>query len=567
MEAANEGFKIPSTIPQDLFLIRDLIGPVIPPVLPTLPVDVDDSVDSSGESADSADEVEANLISVGTKSEREDVSDSFSDSSSSDSDPSSDSDSDNVKKDDASKKTPVERRVVDEDDEDDEEGGAVAAAVALRTKNELPEPDIMIPPIAQVEPDEQLEKVGEIMNIVNNVVVVKGEASSTHRASEHALDSETLLVYEDRKVLGYVSAALPLLLLTPRPFAQIHETFGPTYQPLYQIKFNSAHPLDLNEARVSRPVFHVPARSKYVFVAELTKLRGSDASNVHDEEPAEYELEFSDDEAEATYKAKLRERRHGSREPSVPASPAHMRDQDLDAWNPYAAHGAYDIDYGASPSRPAPQPYDDPYSDAYNQPGASASVATSVPTLPPHPGGHAVRGNRGRGRGRDDHRPHHHRERGRGRSRGRGRGRGRGHPPHRAEEHGPRSLSPPSTTIAQAVGRSPIPNASYPGGGGSSDYSSYSPQLQQFGFAQPYTSLPQPFVSPQHSVQPHINPRFAGQFGLNLDMMQQQQQQQSYFAYGQYGAEGGWDGQWNQGYGSGSGGEHHDGQGQSSQGT
>ncbi|KAH8993936.1 NAF1-domain-containing protein [Lactarius akahatsu] len=544
MEAGNEGFKIP-----------------IPPARPTPPVDVDDSVDSSGESVDSADEVEANLISVGIKSEREDVSDSFSDSSASDSDPSSDSDSDNVRENDASKKTPVKRRVADEDDEDDEEGDAVAAAVTLRTKNELPEPDIMIPPIAQVEPDEQLEKVGEIMNIVNNnVVVVKGEASSTRRASEHALDSETLLVYEDRKVLGY-----------------IHETFGPTYQPMYQVKFNSAHPLDLNEARVSRPVFHVPARSKYVFVTELTKLRGSDASNVHDEEPAEYELEFSDDEAEATYKAKLRERRHGSREPSVPASPAHMRDQDLDAWNPYAEHGAYDMDYGTSPSRPAPQPYDDPYSDAYNQPGASTSVATSVPTLPPRPGhgpgGYAVRGNRGRGRGRDDHRPHHHRERGRGRSRGCGRGRGRGHPPHRAEEHGPQPLSPPSPIIAQAVGQSPIPNASYPGGGGgSSDYTSYSPQLQQFGFAQPYTSSPQPFVSPQHSVQPHINPRFAGQFGLNLDMMQQQQQQ-SYFAYGQYGtqttpvydngAEGGWDGQWSQGYGTGSGGEHHDG----SQGT
>ncbi|KAH9166897.1 NAF1-domain-containing protein [Lactarius sanguifluus] len=558
MEAGNEGFKIPSRIPQDLLLIQDLIGPVVPPWT------VDDSVDSSGESADSADEVEANLISVGIKSEREDVSDSFSDSSASDSDPSSESDSDNVRENDASKKTPVKRR-------DDEEGGAVAAAVALRTKNELPEPDIMIPPIAQVEPDEQLEKVGEIMNIVNNnVVVVKGEASM--RSTQ-----ETLLVYEDRKVLGYVSAALSLLLLTPRPFAQIHETFGPTYQPMYQVKFNSAHPLDLNEARVSRPVFHVPARSKYVFVAELTRLRGSDASNVHDEEPAEYELEFSDDEAEATYKAKLRERRHGSREPSVPASPAHMRDQDLDAWNPYAEHGAYDMDYGGSPSRPAPQPYDDPYSDAYNQPGASTSVATSVPTLPPRPGhgpgGYAVRGNRGRGRGRDDHRPHHHRERGRGRSRGRGRGRGRGHPPHRPEEHGPRPLSPPSPIIAQAVGQSPIPNVSYPGGGGSSDYSSYSPQLQQFGFAQPYTSLPQPFVSPQHSVQPHINPRFAGQFGLNLDMMQQQQQQQSYFAYGQYGtqtapvydngAEGGWDGQWSQGYGTGSGGEHHDG----SQGT
>jgi H/ACA ribonucleoprotein complex non-core subunit NAF1 len=77
---------------------------------------------------------------------------------------------------------------------------------------------------------------------------------------------------------------------------------------MYQVRFNTSFPLDLREARLSRPVFHIPTRSKYVFVAELAKLRGSDASNVHDEEPAEYELEFSDDEAEAAYKANLRER-------------------------------------------------------------------------------------------------------------------------------------------------------------------------------------------------------------------------------------------------------------------
>lgn len=92
---------------------------------------------------------------------------------------------------------------MDEEDEEEDEGGVVAATV--RTKNESSEPDIMIPPILQVGPDEQLERVGEIMNIVNNVVIVKGGWSGTHRASENALDAETLLVYDDRKVLGYVS--------------------------------------------------------------------------------------------------------------------------------------------------------------------------------------------------------------------------------------------------------------------------------------------------------------------------------------------------------------------------
>jgi len=103
---------------------------------------------------------------------------------------------------------------------------------------------------------------------------------------------------------------------------------------------------------------------------------------------------------------------------------------------------------------------------------------------------------------------------------------------------------------------------------GASEYAPFSPQHPpQFGFAPPYSPMQQQqnqhqFISPQqqHSVQPHINPRFAATFGLNLDMMQHPPGQQ-YLAYGQYERpttpvyEGGWDGQWNQGYSSSSG-EH-----------
>ncbi len=99
----------------------------------------------------------------------------------------------------------MKHTVVDEDEED--EGGAVA--VTVRSKNEQSEP--IIPPVLQIGLDEQLEKVGEIMNIVNDVVIVKGSDSATHRASEHTLDAESLLVYENRKVLGYVSTGLFLL--------------------------------------------------------------------------------------------------------------------------------------------------------------------------------------------------------------------------------------------------------------------------------------------------------------------------------------------------------------------
>jgi hypothetical protein len=59
----HEGFKIPSAIPQDILLIQDLVGLIPQPL--TLPAADTDDVDSSGESTDSAEEVEANLLSVG----------------------------------------------------------------------------------------------------------------------------------------------------------------------------------------------------------------------------------------------------------------------------------------------------------------------------------------------------------------------------------------------------------------------------------------------------------------------------------------------------------------------
>lgn len=49
-------------------------------------------------------------------------------------------------------------------------------------------------------------------------------------------------------------------------------------------------------------MYHVPNRSKFIFPSQLTRFKGSDASNVHDEEIGEDEVEFSDDEAEAAYK-------------------------------------------------------------------------------------------------------------------------------------------------------------------------------------------------------------------------------------------------------------------------
>jgi H/ACA ribonucleoprotein complex non-core subunit NAF1 len=77
---------------------------------------------------------------------------------------------------------------------------------------------------------------------------------------------------------------------------------------MYQVRFNDKFPLDKERAQISRPIFHVPNQSNFVFVEKLKLAKGSDASNVHDEEPGEDEVEFSDDEREAAYKRMLKER-------------------------------------------------------------------------------------------------------------------------------------------------------------------------------------------------------------------------------------------------------------------
>ena len=87
----------------------------------------------------------------------------------------------------------------------DDEGDSAPMAVdptAFNTKNEIiPVPKL--PTIAKVEDDEELEPVGEVMSIVGTVVIVKAYQDGSNRV----LDTDSMLVFEDRKVLGLVSNA------------------------------------------------------------------------------------------------------------------------------------------------------------------------------------------------------------------------------------------------------------------------------------------------------------------------------------------------------------------------
>lgn len=207
-------------------------------------------------------------------------------------------------------KPTTESRKPDPVQEDLDEDGPVPRDY-LPTAHEIPLTSIPIPPLPDPTtlPNEPLELVGEIGTVLTDTIIVRGGGgSSTGHSSatekrHMVLDEGSLLLFDDRTPLGY-----------------IWETFGPTHLPHYIVRIarRSKAPEKTDEieidksieaantvvdkATLSRPIYHLRSTSKFVFTAALSKFKGSDASNLHDEELPEHEQEFSDDEAEAAFK-------------------------------------------------------------------------------------------------------------------------------------------------------------------------------------------------------------------------------------------------------------------------
>jgi H/ACA ribonucleoprotein complex non-core subunit NAF1 len=77
-------------------------------------------------------------------------------------------------------------------------------------------------------------------------------------------------------------------------------------KPMYIVRFPSASDLEANDRiAVGAKVFYAPDRSTFLFTNALRQMKGSDASNVYDEEVDDREMEFSDDEEERAHKKML----------------------------------------------------------------------------------------------------------------------------------------------------------------------------------------------------------------------------------------------------------------------
>lgn len=213
-----------------------------------------------------------------------------SDDSSSSSDSSSESDESSDSEDEDSNTTSKSQNKskrrnddIDLSDDEDEANGPV------RSKNEVE--DDPAPELSNdytIPEKTQIEFAGYIHNVSEKTVLIRAGTSGEYRI----LKENSIFCFEDKTPVGY-----------------LYETFGRIQSPIYVVKFNSVEKAKELKGRIGEKVFYVVPSSSFILTAEIKKLKGCDASNIHDEELPLEEQEFSDDEIEQDLKRKKKNKK------------------------------------------------------------------------------------------------------------------------------------------------------------------------------------------------------------------------------------------------------------------
>lgn len=179
----------------------------------------------------------------------------------------------------------------DDEDSSDEDNGQQTMQMEedddtkdeiLKTANEITD-FVVEKPVFNLTQQTEVVYAGKVLQIVDNVIVIESRPGSEYSA----LDAGSLLVYENREILG-----------------EVFETFGPIIRPYYTVRFNDASEINSELTSVETPVYYVPTyhKTQIIQTERLKKIKYTDASNFFDEEVGEDEVEFSDDEKELAYR-------------------------------------------------------------------------------------------------------------------------------------------------------------------------------------------------------------------------------------------------------------------------
>ncbi|TMW66366.1 hypothetical protein Poli38472_004131 [Pythium oligandrum] len=167
------------------------------------------------------------------------------------------------------------------------------ASGPLKTVNEVSSLPVREPEV-ELTADCPIARCGTILNVSKpgQMVTIKSDMGAK------PLDEGSVLCFEDRTVLGCVD-----------------EVFGPVLMPMYLVRFADESKIPM-QTEVNKPVFYATQHTTYI-VPESIRDKGTDASNIFDEEADE--TVYSDDEAEAAAKRQNRKRGRGDNAGSAPA--------------------------------------------------------------------------------------------------------------------------------------------------------------------------------------------------------------------------------------------------------
>ncbi|XP_026756147.1 H/ACA ribonucleoprotein complex non-core subunit NAF1 [Galleria mellonella] len=138
-----------------------------------------------------------------------------------------------------------------------------------------------LPPIEDLAislPEQETTKIGTIASIVDRLVIVRSFPDTP------AVDLDSILFLDNgAKTLG-----------------KVFDVFGPVTEPHYCVRFNSQEHVKERGIQTGLDVYIAPRsqHTSYVFLSELMKLKGSDASWRNDIEPPPNQIDYSDDEEE-----------------------------------------------------------------------------------------------------------------------------------------------------------------------------------------------------------------------------------------------------------------------------
>jgi H/ACA ribonucleoprotein complex non-core subunit NAF1 len=278
------------------------------------------------------------------------------------------------------------RLLMAEDDGDVDDAGKAGrgAAAPLRTKNEVAE-DVLPKPNVTITPEMKIEPLGNVQFIVENTAVIK----SQNPGEVQVLERTSVLCKEDRTVVGALTDIL-----------------GNVRSPVYILRFATEEEAK-ETLEVGTQLFYSVDHAVYAFTQALKQVKGTDASNLHDEEVGVDEMEFSDDEKEAEFKRQQKlKKRGGKAGRGGRDQPPLARNNNEPAQEISGGGGNLNYDDEDGPYKPLSRP-------------STFSQGVSVPSLPPKPEFAQSRGGLSHGN-RDSRRG------GRGDFRGRGRGFHRG---------------------------------------------------------------------------------------------------------------------------------------------